>query len=244
MRVFAFTVFFGWAGGTLLCLAVSTAQPLQDARLAAIDQMLGFDWLGFLAFTNSNRAISWSLVAAYHSAFRQMLLLYLLLIFNRRERRLAEFLSLFCLTFLATACLMLLVPAAAAYPYYQPSREIFDGFSFDAGMWHYEAFTKLRTEPIHVLKLEYMRGLVTFPSFHTALAIITAYATRNIHFVALPAVVLNGIVIISTLPEGGHFLVDVLAGVLVAVLAIGLSRWEPARPLMTCGFHSRRSLAR
>jgi len=196
--------------------------------------MLGFDWLGFLALTNSNRLVSWSLVAAYHSAFPQMVLLYLLLSFGRQEQQLAEFLSLFCTTFFITCFLMLLVPAAGAYAFYHPSRDAFDGFSQDAGMWHYEVFTMLRAEPKPVLKFEYMKGLVTFPSFHTALAIVTAYAARNIRLIAGPAVVLNGIVIVSTLPEGGHFLVDVLAGAMIAGVAIGLARWRLSRRLMQC----------
>ena len=234
VRGLAFVAFFGWAGGTYLCLAVSTALPLQDARLASFDQMLGFDWLAFLVFTNSHRVVSWCLSVAYHSAFAQMMLLCVLLSFRRWQQRLSEFLSLFSVTFVATCFLMLLVPAAGAYPYYSPSREMFDGFSADAGMWHYQAFTMLRTEPTSLLRLENMKGLVTFPSFHTALAIITAYAARGIPFVRFPAVILNVIVIISTLPEGGHFLVDVLAGAFVAVAAIGLVHWEPSGRFMSC----------
>ena len=155
-----------------------------------------------------------------------MVLLYLVLSFSRREQRLMEFLNLYCITFFATCILMLLVPAAGAYAYHHPNREMFDGFSIDAGMWHYETFTMLRTEQSPLLKFEHMKGLVTFPSFHTALAIITAYSARDIAFIRLPAVILNGIVIISTLPEGGHFLVDVVAGAIVAVIAIAFARSE------------------
>jgi membrane-associated phospholipid phosphatase len=201
------------------------APPLQDAKLASLDQMLGFDWLGFLALSNSSRAVSSGLTVAYHSAFPQLLLLYFVLSFSGREQRLAEFLTLFCMTFAATCFLMILVPAAGAYAYYQPPRKMFDGFSPDAGMWHYEVFTLLRAKATPVLKVEHMKGLVTFPSFHTALAIVTAYAARNIPLIALPAAILNAIVIVSTLPEGGHYLVDVLAGAIVAVISIALVRW-------------------
>ena len=234
VRAIAFTTFFGWAGGTYLCLATTMALPLQDATLASLDQMLHFDWLAFLALCNSSPIVSWTLVVAYHSAFPQMVLLYILLSFSRREEQLAEFLTLFCITFVATCFLMLLVPAAGAYPYYQPRRELFDRFSVDAGMWHYEVFILLRTEATPVLKFGYMKGLVTFPSFHTALAIITAYAARSIPFIALPAVILNGFVIVSTLPEGGHFLVDVLAGAIVALVGIALVRWKHAAWIVKC----------
>jgi membrane-associated phospholipid phosphatase len=226
LQALAFTFFFGWAGGTFICLATSAALPLQDAALASVDQMLGFDWLGFLALTNSNRIVSQTLIIAYHSAFPQMMLLYLLLSLSLQRRKLGEFLALFCITFAATCFVMLFVPAGGAYSYYRPQHELFDGFSSDAGMWHYEAFIMLRMEAAPVIELGHMKGLVTFPSFHTALAIITAYAFVGIRFIALPAAILNGIVIVSTLPEGGHFLVDVIAGAIIAVASIALVRLQ------------------
>jgi len=224
-RIAAFTVCLGVAAGTYMYLAASAALPLQDARLASVDQALGFDWLGFVGSANSNPAISWALVTAYHSALPQMLALYLLLCFGRYERRLAEFQALLSVTSVAVGALMLLVPAAGACAHFRPPRELFDGFSSDAGMWHYEMFLRLRagTEPLDFMKME---GLVTFPSFHTVLAIVTAYAFRGFRFLALPAVIVNGFVIVSTLPEGGHHLVDVIAGAMIAVAGIALVRWE------------------
>ena len=215
-------------------LATSAALPLQDARLASLDQILGFDWLGFLMLANSSRVVSWVLVAAYHSALPQLILLYLLLSFGGRERQLAEFITLSSITSVAVGALMVIVPAAGAYAHYHPQRELFDGFSADAGMWHYETFVMLRTQATPLLDIGKMEGLVTFPSFHTVLAIIAVYAVRGMRFVALPAAILNGIVIVSTLPEGGHFLVDVLAGAIVAVLGIALVRWEQSDWIMKC----------
>jgi membrane-associated phospholipid phosphatase len=227
-RLAAFTVCTGIAAGTYMYLATNTSLPLQDARLASLDQALGFDWLEFLAVANSNPAISWVLVAAYHSALPQMLALYLLLCFGGRERRLSEFLALLSVTSVAVGALMLLVPAAGAYAHFRPPSELFDGFSTHAGMWHYETLMRLRTQAAPLLDFSKMEGLVTFPSFHTVLAIATAYAFRGFRFLALPAVILNGIVIVSTLPEGGHFLVDVIAGAVIAAVGIALVRWEQA----------------
>lgn len=224
-RIAAFTVCLGVAGGTYMYLAAGAALPLQDARLASLDQALGFDWLGFVASANSNPAVSWALVTAYHSALPQMLALYLLLSFGRYERRLAEFQTLLSVTSVAVGALMLLVPAAGAYAHFRPPRELFDGFSPNAGMWHYETFLRLRAGAVP-LDFMQMEGLVTFPSFHTVLAIVTAYAFRGFRLLALPAVIINGVVIVSTLPEGGHHLVDVIAGAIIAVAGIVLVRWE------------------
>ena len=226
LRVAVFSVCWGIAIGTYMYLATSAALPLQDARLASLDQILGFDWLDFLALANSSRVVSWALVGAYHSVVPQILLLYVLLSFGRHEQRLAEFLTLYSVTCVAVGVLMVLVPAAGAYAHYNPQPELFDGFSSNAGMFHYEHFTLLRTQAAPLLDFRHVEGLVTFPSFHTVLAIIIAYAVRGVRFIALPTMILNAIVIVSTLPEGGHFLVDVIAGAIIAVVGIALVRWE------------------
>ena len=72
MWAFGFTIFLGLAGFTYTSLVIAAVPPLQDARLAALDQILGFDWLWFLALTNSSPSISWVLVAAYSSTGLQV----------------------------------------------------------------------------------------------------------------------------------------------------------------------------
>ena len=145
------------------------------------------------------------LVAAYHSAAPQLIRIVFadwpLLI------ALSEWLNfyrLFAITFLVVAVIYALVPAAGAFAYYQPAQHLFSNFSPDAGMWHYEALQALRSQTDTTLDLSMVQGLVTFPSFHTNLAIITAYAVRDIRFFAVPVTILNGIVFVATLPEGGH----------------------------------------
>jgi membrane-associated phospholipid phosphatase len=127
-------------------------------------------------------------------------------------------------TFVVVGAISALVPAAGPYAYFQPPKTFFTSFSTDAGMWHYQVLQTLRNEPVPVLSLMNVQGLVTFPSFHTCLAIITAYAVRGIRFVALPVAILNGLVIVSTLPEGGHYLIDVIAGAIISIIAIVAAR--------------------
>jgi len=234
IRAAVFTVIFGFASMTFMLLAASAGLPFQDAQLAAIDRSLGFDWLSFLALTNSTPMLSSILVWTYHSAGPQLLLLFLLLSFTNREHRLAEFLALLAAIALATGALMALVPAAGAYAHFQPPRHLFANFTPNAGMWHYQFLQSLRTDVAPHFDFSKVEGLVTFPSFHTALAIITAYAVREVRHLARPALVLNSIVIVSTLPEGGHHLVDVIAGAAIAGLAIPVVRLHQAGWSLSC----------
>lgn len=60
------------------------------------------------------------------------------------------------------------------------------------------------------------------PSMHTAMAILFAYALRRVPVVAYVAAILNAVMIASTPTHGGHYLIDVVAGVLLAVTTIML----------------------
>lgn len=207
-------------GATFMYLSASLGLPLRDAELAAIDKAMGFDWLAFLAFTNQYHILSWALVAAYHTTGLQFLLLVLFLVFTRRNERLAAFLALLALSDLMTGIVVTLVPAEGAYAYYQPARDVFSQFTTHAGVWHRQELASLRNDAVTILDFTKVQGLVTFPSFHTTLAIITAWAVRDVRYISIPAMVLNAAVIVSTLPEGGHHLIDLFVGAIVAAVAI------------------------
>jgi hypothetical protein len=56
------------------------------------------------------------------------------------------------------------------------------------------------------------------------LGIITTYALRDTRALFIPAVMLNGMMIVATLPVGGHYLADVLAGAAITGAAIYASQ--------------------
>ncbi len=68
-----------------------------------------------------------------------------------------------------------------------------------------------------------LQGVVTFPSYHTVLAILFAYAHRGRW--SFPIFLLINCLMIASIPsEGGHYLSDVLAGAGLAVVAIAAAR--------------------
>lgn len=211
-------------GTIYMYLAAGMGLPLQDAWLARIDHAIGFDWLAFLQFTNSSPVVSTILVQAYHSAGPQLVALLLFLSLTKRCGRLSEFLAVLAVSSLLTGTVMVFVPAVGAYDYYQPDRQLFDNFTPNAGMWHYDQLMALRSRRGMDFLYDKAVGLVTFPSYHTVLAILTAYTVRDVRLLAAPAVILNAVAIVSTLPEGGHYLIDVLAGFVIALASVFLVR--------------------
>jgi len=63
-------------------------------------------------------------------------------------------------------------------------------------------------------------GLVTFPSFHAASAVLLAWALWHIPYLRYPGLALNAMMLAATPLYGSHFLTDVLAGAITAAVAI------------------------
>ncbi|TBD78484.1 phosphatase PAP2 family protein [Rhizobium ruizarguesonis] len=234
--VLAIFTALGCAAGIFSYLASATAAPLIDGHLAAIDAALGFHWPSFLEKANGTPVLATALVIAYHSFGPQIVGLTLVYSAVHRVDRLLEFLALLAVSSAFTAALMALFPTAGAYAYFQPASEAFEAFTAKAGMWHYADLLKLRSgEPFNLLVWE-AQGLVTFPSYHTVVAIMIVYSLRRVPHVVGPAAFLNAALIVGTMPEGGHYLTDVIAGGMVAVVSIlvirtitapGQERYEP-----------------
>jgi membrane-associated phospholipid phosphatase len=229
-----------FAVALLSYLSVSVCPPLQDAAFAAADKRLGFDWLALLSWTAENRWAATTMTKAYQSSAAQTIGVALLFSFLKRPKELYAFLALYALTAVAVIALSTPFPAAGAFPFYQPDPGVYGLPHPKSGLWHWQEFKALRDGTLTQFDLVKAQGVIQFPSFHTALAIITAYSMRNVRYLGAGLLALNAVVIVSTLPIGGHHLVDVIAGAGIAFAAILVvrrvegGRWlTPSRPLVS-----------
>jgi membrane-associated phospholipid phosphatase len=207
-------------------LGTAAALPLQDARLAQIDRWMGFDWVAFVKFANSSELASWLLVKAYQSTPYVLTGTILWFCISGQGERLAEFLALSLITPIGIAIGMMILPAAGAYSYYHPPFAVYENFGAGSGMWHHDLLMALRTGQTMVIDLNVPNSncLVTFPSGHTILAFIMTYALRGSRWTLIPAVIVNGAMLVSTLPHGGHHLFDLVVGGAIALSAIAFVR--------------------
>lgn len=213
------------AGATLSYLIAAADLPLQDALLARVDRNLGFDWLRFLDTTNSSPFLAALLARVYQTVGLVAQLVIVWLALNRRGERLAELIAILSLSTVGLCVGMWLVPAAGAFAYYGPAPQLVENFSALGEMWSFaHAFTMLRNGSLSVIDLSALQGVVSFPSFHTMLGVMTIYALRDTRWLMIPILLLNGAMIVSTLPVGGHHLADVLAGAGLTFGAILLVR--------------------
>jgi membrane-associated phospholipid phosphatase len=77
----------------------------------------------------------------------------------------------------------------------------------------------LRAGQLHDLSLSDPVGIISMPSFHAVGAVLATVGVWPIRALRWPIVILNTLMLCATVPMGAHYLVDVLAGVLVAAWA-------------------------
>ncbi|MEN6542798.1 phosphatase PAP2 family protein [Parvibaculum sp.] len=201
-------------------LFAAADMPLADATFVHADRALGFDWMGWLSWVNEHPRLGTILAYAYQSSMPQVACVLVLLAFTDRHEHLSEFLTLFWLTTVTTITISALLPAIGAYEYFQPARHLYENLAPSGGIAHIDQVLGLRNGTNRVVDLANLNGLVAFPSFHTQLAVITTWAFWRVPFVRYPAATLNGLVVMSTPTQGGHYLVDILAGGSLAILFI------------------------
>ncbi|HEY9214581.1 MAG TPA: phosphatase PAP2 family protein [Ancylobacter sp.] len=208
---------------TLSYAAASINLPLQDARLLAWDRALGFDFKSLLDFTNRHPELIPVLARSYSSITVQMIMAVVLLPIAGYYRRGAEMICAYVLALMATSCISALVPAIGVYhvlglqasdfPYFEPAG-YYDTLR-DAPL--------VRAGVLQELHLTQLVGVCTFPSFHAAAAILYMWSFWPLRWLRPIAIPWNVAMIAATPLGGGHYLVDMLAGVAVSTAAIAVT---------------------
>lgn len=201
-------------------LFAAADMPLADATFVNADRALGFDWMGWLSWVNNHPGLGIILAYAYQSSMPQVACVLVLLAFTNHHGHLSEFLTLFWLTTVTTITISALLPAFGAYEYFHPARHLYENLAPSGGIAHIDQVLGLRNGTDRIIDLANLNGLVAFPSFHTQLAVITTWAFWRVPLFRYPAAILNGLVVMSTPTQGGHYLVDILAGGSLAILFI------------------------
>jgi membrane-associated phospholipid phosphatase len=201
-------VAFSYVGGILTYAAMAaTPFPMADTVLGRADAALGFDWQWWFAFVNSQPALKLVFAVAYYSLPVQGLVLlgYMSVV---DEKRAQEFLLAAMLSLIVITPFMALLPAvghhvAAVEPWRGEIQALRD----------------------HSMKrIGEIQGIVTFPSYHTVLGVLFAYMFRRRRWF-LPVLVLNVVMIGSVPTEGAHYVVDAIAGVIIALVALAVAQW-------------------
>ncbi len=204
------------AASTAICvlsyLCLASAGPLADSRLMAMDRALGFDWLAGYRFVHAHPGLTLVLGLAYGSLMVQGLYFCLLHGLMDNKQRLRDMFWLF-LASGALACLgTLLLPALGPSKFYN----IQTTSGFVPVMQHLLSGRDLS------FSLAEMTGVVSFPSFHTSMALAYCWAFRKTGVIGMGIMALNLVMLCAVPFFGGHYLVDMVAGAAAMLLSLAL----------------------
>ncbi len=197
---------------TLSYLIATANFPLIDHQLAAIDAAMGFDWISMFRWTREHPLSNLILRLCYPSNVPQVFVFLILFGAIGRMDRVRELVWLYVLTLLVIVPMSLIMPAAGAWDYY--------GVSHLTNAYYLADLHALRDGTLSNITVPYVTGIIQFPSFHAALGLIMIFVARGIWFLFLPSLMLNLIVIVSAITEGGHHLIDIMAGLAVVPPAV------------------------
>jgi membrane-associated phospholipid phosphatase len=199
----------GLAGWALLFPATALSLPFADPWLSAVDKALGFNFVALDSWMHGRLYDQ-----IYHSFGWQAALIIPILIVVRRD----VWALVYALTF-AMMLTYLLYPLAPA----MGPRVFYGLVPADPQTLMIRA---MRDQHVRTITRQMIVGMVSFPSFHAATAVIFAWAMWPVRLLRWPFLALNGAVLLTTMTEGDHYLVDVIAGIAVAAVAICLCRWQ------------------
>lgn len=200
--------------------AMNVNQPLADARLAALDKAIGFDWRAFVDFVDAWPMLADGLAFAYSSFAFQLLLLPFLLALAGRSARAFAMVFVYGLIGLVSSIVSVWYPSLGAFVYYGVTPEEMASINMKFAFFFLDEFHAVRADGPFELFLEKSAGIITYPSVHAAVAALCAWAAWDLKLLRIPFLVLNTAMAISAVTHGSHYLVDVIAGVGLAGLCI------------------------
>jgi hypothetical protein len=205
-------------------LSASAGKPLWDPTLYAWDRALGLDWQAYLAFVNERPWLGTAFNLAYRSILPQTVIAAVALGLTGRIRECRAFVAAFMISGLVSIAVSGAMPAMAMFVYLGIHPHDYPNLDPAAAFVHVSHLNALRDGTMRMISLDGAEGLITFPSYHAALGVIFARALWAVPYLRWPALGVNALMVAGTPIDGGHYFVDVIGGMLIALLSIAAVR--------------------
>jgi hypothetical protein len=200
------------------CVVVVSARlsmPLRDQAFMHLDQHLGFNVPAIMEWASLHPNVQHILNRSYTLLFWMVALAVLLPSMMGKRKAAQEFLLANAIVFLFAVPIFTCFPAVGPWTAYHfpanPAQKICElsirALHLNSSSSAVEAF-----------------GIVCFPSFHVIWAILSAIALQSIKWLRIPAAILAGLIVASTLTTGWHYGTDVLGGLLTCALSLWIAR--------------------
>jgi membrane-associated phospholipid phosphatase len=205
-------------GAILAYGAAASGLPYRDAELFGLDRWLGFDPRVYLEFVAGSRWLAALYPLVYLSMVYQPAVVFVALMLTRRLDRLHDFAIALGVSLVITIAVFALFPAVGWYAYLgidpaaYPRLQLFWNFA--------EHLENVRSGALHAVPLADLRGIISFPSYHTAAAVLAIWAVWPIRLARWPMLILNALMVAAAPVEGAHYLVDLVGGAAVGACSV------------------------
>lgn len=217
---------FATATGTLSTLAILgvpfaygmtalTLFPLEDTRILELDRLIAFDWYGFVGTIDRYPILCAVLGLSYATIGLQLFFIVIFAATNRDHATINALIFAVGVSLVGVNVIAVLVPAAGVTTLVPHDFANLDNAEY---LIHTrQAYLALRDGSLRLIDFDNVAALVSFPSFHTVIAVLATLASRRVPYMFGPTLVLNALVLVSTLTHGGHYLSDAIVGTALAV---------------------------
>jgi len=216
----------------------SSSFVLWDGTFASADELFRLDWLSLLRWADAHRSIACVLSFAYGSIIPQGIAALIILSLLGQYRRLQVLVLAFQISVLLCSTVAAFMPAVGEYAYRNINPAIEFPWLPSSATSYVADVLQLRTDA-PVIPFDHFQGVITFPSFHASLGVLFLWAFWRTPVVRWIALILNGALIAATPIFGGHYFVDVAAGLLLAFGSILIAQGAVGRLRQAFGGASR-----
>ena len=189
-----------------------------DSLLLRGDAALHFDWVSWYRVIVAHPILQISGRIFYDSVFLTPLVICAHFAYFAERERAHLLIASYGLSVFLTLLLFAFFPARGPLATlwhgpipYMPKTGLFQPILIDA----------LKHHAIHEVRIDDLRGLVSVPSFHTTAAILFIVAAWPLRRIRWPVLIVNALMLASIPVEGTHYLTDMVAGMLVAMVSQG-----------------------
>ncbi|HEY0269443.1 MAG TPA: phosphatase PAP2 family protein [Sphingomonas sp.] len=188
-----------------------------DPSLVRFDRLLHFDWPVWYGFVAMHPLLQRLGRLAYVSIFvtPAILLGYFAMAGRQAEARL--FIATFWLAALITLGLFPFMPAQGPLVFLLHSHVPYMPLS---ATYQSHEILALRAHHLRDVDLDALHGLVCVPSFHAISAVLYIATAWRAGALRWPIMLVNVAMLLATPVEGTHYLVDLAAGAIVALIAL------------------------
>ncbi|MBB4194237.1 membrane-associated phospholipid phosphatase [Rhizobium aethiopicum] len=201
-------------------VAFALNRPLQDQQLLQLDRLLGVDWLSLIAFLDANPLLAKSMTFAYQTFHHQLLFLPVVLSLCGHRARAYQVVGTYGLICVIASFITIWYPALGTYTDFAVNPGDLKNINGMLGLEYVPQILAVRDDPHFVLQLEHASGIISFPSVHAAVAVLCCWGAWTIRWTRFPMIFLNTLMLLSAITEGGHYIVDLIAGIGVAGFSI------------------------